>query len=76
MERRCAQFFSWLSQPQAFWQVLAARQADAAMVLSGRAGSVAQVQAVTNVCGANGCARVQTQRVVKHQKGTFVPGRT
>jgi hypothetical protein len=55
---------------------MAARQADAAMVLSGRAGSVAQVQPVTNVCGANGCARVQTQRVVKHQKGTFVPGRT
>jgi hypothetical protein len=46
------------------------------MVLGGRAGSVAQVQPVTNVCGANGCARVQTQRVVKHQKGTFVPGRT
>jgi hypothetical protein len=55
---------------------MAARQADAAMVLSGRAGSAAQVQPVTNVCGANGCARVQTQRVVKHQKGTFVPGRT
>ena len=30
---------------------MAARQADAAMVLSGRAGSVAQVQPVTNVCG-------------------------
>jgi hypothetical protein len=55
---------------------MAARQADAAMLLSGRACSVAQMQPVTNVCGANGCARVQTQRVVKHQKGTFVPGRT
>jgi hypothetical protein len=36
----------------------------------------AQPQAVANVCGANGCVRVQTQRVVKHQKaGNLVPGR-
>jgi hypothetical protein len=54
----------------------AARQAHAAMPFGPRPGSVAQVQPVTNVCGVNGCARVQTQRVVKHQRGTFVPGRT
>jgi len=54
----------------------AARQADAAMRLGPRPDSVAHVQPVTNVCGVNGCTRVQTQRVVKHQRGTFVPGRT
>jgi hypothetical protein len=55
---------------------MASRQADAAMPLGPRPGSVAHVQPVTSVCGVNGCARVQTQRVVKHQRGTFVPGRT
>jgi hypothetical protein len=77
MERRCAQFFSRLWQPQAFSQAqTAARQADAAMPLGPRPGSAAHLQQITNVCGVNGCARVQTQRVVKHQRGTFVPGRT
>jgi hypothetical protein len=34
------------------------------------------VQKVANVCGSNGCVRVQTQRVVKHQKaGNVVPSR-
>jgi hypothetical protein len=31
------------------------------------AGDVQLVHRVTNVCGANGCVRVQTQRV-QHQK--------
>jgi hypothetical protein len=31
------------------------------------AGDVQLVRRVTNVCGANGCVRVQTQRV-QHQK--------
>jgi hypothetical protein len=55
---------------------MALRHADAAMPLGPRPGNVVQMQPVTNVCGVNGCARVQTQRVVKHQRGTFVPGRT
>jgi hypothetical protein len=55
--------------------VMAAQQADAAMPLGAWPG-IAHVQPVTSVCGINGCARVQTQRVVKHQRGTFVPGRT
>jgi hypothetical protein len=33
----------------------------------------ARVQQVTNVCGNNGCVRVQTQRV-KHQKPGSVAG--
>jgi hypothetical protein len=37
-------------------------------------GKAAVVQRVTNVCGANGCVRVQTQRV-QHQKPGSVPGK-
>jgi hypothetical protein len=56
---------------------MAARDASAAMPLGARPNiAAAQTQPVANVCGANGCARVQTQRVVKHQKaGNFIPGR-
>ena len=56
---------------------MAAWEASAAMPHGARPDvSRAQVQPVTNVCGVNGCARVQTQRVVKHQKaGNFIPGR-
>ena len=32
------------------------------------------IETVTNVCGNNGCVRVQTQRLAKHQKaGNAVP---
>lgn len=57
--------------------VIAAREAGAAMPLGSRPGiGMAQAQPIANVCGANGCVRVQTQRVVKHQKaGNVVPGR-
>jgi hypothetical protein len=53
----------------------AVRQADAAMPISARPSAVAAfVQKAANVCGSNGCVRVQTQRVVKHQKaGKVVP---
>ena len=52
----------------------AVRQADAAMPISARLSAAAFVQTVANVCGSNGCVRVQTQRVVKHQKaGNVVP---
>ena len=47
---------------------LAARQADA--LPAGPAtigGDAAPVWRVTNVCGTNGCVRVQTQRI-HHQK--------
>jgi hypothetical protein len=56
---------------------IAARQADAAMPHAARPDTVtARAQPITNVCGANGCARVQTQRVVKHPNaGNFIPGR-
>ena len=33
-------------------------------------GSAPLVQRVTNVCGANGCVRVQTQRVQHHKPGS------
>jgi hypothetical protein len=56
---------------------MAVRQADAAMPYSSQPGTAAaQVQTIANVCGTNGCARVQTQRVVKQQKaGNVVPNR-
>jgi hypothetical protein len=56
---------------------MAVRQADAAMPFSSQPSTVAaQVQTIANVCGTNGCARVQTQRVVKQQKaGNVVPSR-
>jgi hypothetical protein len=55
---------------------MVAREASAAMPHGARPGTVVvQAHPITNVCGVNGCARVQTQRVVKHQKaGQFVPG--
>jgi hypothetical protein len=55
----------------------AIRQADAAVPISARPSTVAAfMQKVANVCGSNGCVRVQTQRVVKHQKaGNVVPSR-
>lgn len=31
-------------------------------------GNAAGIQHVTNVCGSNGCVRVQTQRVIKRPK--------
>jgi hypothetical protein len=52
------------------------RQADAAMPLTARLSAAATFHAetITNVCGTNGCVRVQTQRVVKHQKaGNVIP---
>ena len=56
---------------------MAVRQADAAMPYSSQPGTVAaQVQTIANMCGTNGCARVQTQRVVKQKKaGNVVPNR-
>ena len=60
---------------------MAVRQADAAMPFSSQPSTVAAqvqtiVQTIANVCGTNGCARVQTQRVVKQQKaGNVVPSR-
>jgi len=53
------------------------RDANAAMLLGARPSvATAQLQPIANVCGANGCTRVQTQRVVKHQKaGNVIPGR-
>jgi hypothetical protein len=45
----------------------------AAAPILGNAGA-ALVQQVANVCGANGCVRVQTQRV-HHQKPGSVPGK-
>ena len=57
---------------------MAVRQADAAMPFSSQPGTVA-AQVQTNqckLCGTNGCARVQTQRVVKQQKaGNVGPNR-
>ena len=55
---------------------ISARQADAAMpVGAGFAASAAShVETVANVCGTTACVRVQTQRVVKHQKaGNVIP---
>jgi hypothetical protein len=52
------------------------RSAEAAVLAAAPmsdAGNAALVQQVTNVCGANGCVRVQTQRV-RHQKPGSVPG--
>jgi hypothetical protein len=56
---------------------MAVRQADAAMPFSPRPSTAAaQLQTIANVCGTNGCVRVQTQRVVKYQKaGNVVPSR-
>ena len=56
---------------------MAERQAFAAMPFSSQPGTVgAQVQTIANVCGTNGCARVQTQCVVKQQKaGNVGPNR-
>jgi hypothetical protein len=54
---------------------MAAPQASAAMPVASRPAVMAlPVETVTNVCGTNGCVRVQTQRVAKHQKaGNVVP---
>ena len=69
--------FTMLSTAGILSNTMTAWDANAAMLLDARtSAATAQAQAVANVCGANGCARVQTQRVVKHQKGgNFVPGR-
>jgi hypothetical protein len=56
---------------------LSTRDAEAAMLgapTMSHAGQAPVVQRVTNVCGANGCVRVQTQRV-QHQKPGSVPGK-
>jgi hypothetical protein len=56
---------------------LSTRDAEAAMLAAptmSLAGQAPVVQRVTNVCGANGCVRVQTQRV-QHQKPGSVPGK-
>ncbi len=46
-----------------------APQAGAAMPLTVRPAVAAlPIETVTTVCGNNGCARVQTQRLAKHQK--------
>jgi hypothetical protein len=53
-------------------------QADAAMPFIAPLYTAAtfHTKTIANVCGSNGCARVQTQRVVKHQKaGNVVPSR-
>jgi len=47
---------------------MAVRQADAGMLLRPSAATAANVQTIANVCGSNGCVRVQTQRAVKQQK--------
>jgi hypothetical protein len=39
-----------------------------ASVISGSATSF--VERVTNICGSNGCVRVQTQRVQHHKPGS------
>jgi hypothetical protein len=54
----------------------AMRQADAVVISPAHLIPVATFHAetITNVCGSNGCVRVQTQRVVKHQKaGNVIP---
>jgi hypothetical protein len=51
------------------------QHAEAAMPIPARP-PVARlpIETVTNVCGTNGCVRVQTQRLTKHQKaGNAVP---
>jgi hypothetical protein len=56
---------------------LSARDAEAGMLAAltmSHAGKAVVVQRVANVCGANGCVRVQTQRV-QHQKPGSVPGK-
>jgi hypothetical protein len=46
-----------------------ARQVDAAMPIAAKPAAAAlPVETVTNVCGNNGCVRVQVQRLAKHQK--------
>ena len=40
----------------------------------GVAASASIVQQVANVCGASGCVRVQTQRIVRRQKPGMVSG--
>ncbi|MGO9401048.1 MAG: hypothetical protein ACLP19_24875 [Xanthobacteraceae bacterium] len=57
--------------------VMAAREADAAIPFGAQfgAGSAFHIQKVTNVCGVNGCFRVQTQRVIHHQKAGNFPAR-
>jgi hypothetical protein len=55
---------------------MAVRHADAVMPLRPSAATAAPVQTIANVCGSNGCVRVQTQRVVKQQKsGNVIPHR-
>jgi hypothetical protein len=52
-----------------------APQAGAAMPVAVRPAIAAlPIEPVTNVCGNNGCVRVQVQRLAKHQKaGNAVP---
>jgi hypothetical protein len=45
-----------------------ARQVDAMPMAARPAAAALPVETVTNVCGANGCVRVQVQRLAKHQK--------
>jgi hypothetical protein len=55
---------------------LSSRNAEAAMLAApmSDAGNATFVQHITNVCGANGCVRVQTQRI-HHQKPGSVPAK-
>jgi hypothetical protein len=56
---------------------LSSRNAEAEMLAAAtilHAGQAPVVQRITNVCGATGCVRVQTQRV-QHQKPGSVPGK-
>jgi hypothetical protein len=54
---------------------MAARQAEATVPMAVPPTAVIlPIESVTNVCGNNGCVRIQTQRLVKHQKaGNVVP---
>jgi hypothetical protein len=50
-----------------------AHQAEAAMLAPASIphnSDAALIQRVVNVCGSNGCVRVETQRVVHHKPGS------
>jgi hypothetical protein len=51
----------------------AARHAEAATLapasILGNSG-MPPIQYITNICGANGCVRVQTQRIQHHKPGS------
>jgi len=66
-------FFTVLAVASLLLGGLPARHAEAATLAPASIlgnGSTPLIQYITNVCGPNGCVRVQTQRIQHHKPGS------